>query len=65
MCGDIGIYMFRNMAERGGFVKTTWQQLLLKMECTLRLRSSSSACCLTVARKAWSLDGRYLRCLCF
>ena len=48
------------MAEKGRFVKTTWKQLPLKMESTLRLRSLVVvACWLAECQEdwGWELDG--------
>ena len=60
---SLSLCMLRYMAERGVFVRTTWKQLLLKMESTLRLRSSGSVCWLTELPEVLGVGGLHLRCM--
>ena len=53
----------RNMAERGGFDKTTWKQLSLKMESTLRLRSSGSTCLVARRARSWMAASEMHLCI--
>ena len=52
-----------NMAVRGGFDKTTWKQLALKVESTLRPRPSGSACWLTELPERQGVGWPHLQCI--